>query len=307
MMFSQVIAGVDGKPSGRDAALLASKLVSPEGQLTLVHVHGDESDFPELGGNYTQRVRQASLELLAKEQTATAVDARLEVVGARSVGAGLHYLAEQRDVDLLVVGSSSRGAIGRLLLGDHMRASLEGAPCAVAIAPHGYAEHPSPIATVGVAYDGSPESEAALALAREVAGENRSKIAALSVISLPTYSYGAMVAIDWNQIMDDLEREARARLDGLADVQGRVVRGVATEALAEFGEEVDLLVVGSRGYGPARRMLFGSTSGYLAPPRVHCSSSAGAPKLIAGCRRRQLAPRAQTLERVAGWARVGRA
>jgi len=41
------------------------------------------------------------------------------------------------------------------------------------------------------------------------------------------------------------------------------VGGIPTQALARFGEEVDLLVVGSRGFGPARRMLFGSTSEYL--------------------------------------------
>jgi nucleotide-binding universal stress UspA family protein len=261
-MFTQVIAGVDGKPNGRDAALLASKLVAPDGQLTLVHVHADENDFR--GVNYANGVRHDSLDLSAKERSATGVDAEVASVGARSVGAGLHRFAEEHDADLLVVGSSSHGPVGRLLLGDHMRASLEGAPCAVAVAPHGYSEHPKPLATVGVAYDGSAESEAALAVAREVAAQNRAKIAALSVVSLPTYSYGAMVAIDWNQIMEDLEHDARARLDALDGVEGQVVRSVTTEALAEFGGEVDLLVVGSRGYGPARRMVLGSTSAYLA-------------------------------------------
>lgn len=263
-MFSQVIAGVDGKENGRDAALLASKLLAPGGQLTLVHVYTDESGFRDSGANFTEIVRRDCLELLEREQAATGLDAQLDVVGASSVGAGLHHIAEERGADLLVVGSSSRGAVGRLLLGDDMRSSLEGAPCAVAVAPRGYAEHPGQLATIGIAYDGSVESEAALALARNVAGEHGSKIAALSVVNIPSYSYGGLVAIDWGEIMNDLEREARARLDGLADVQGRVVRAVATEALAEFGEDVDLLVVGSRGYGPARRMLFGSTSDYLA-------------------------------------------
>jgi len=46
------------------------------------------------------------------------------------------------------------------MLGDHARAALNGAPCAVAIASLGLAEHPTPIAKVGVAYDRSPESEA---------------------------------------------------------------------------------------------------------------------------------------------------
>ena len=75
-----------------------------------------------------------------------------------SAGRGLHEQAEEQDADLLVVGSCSHGAFGRAMLGDDTRAALNGAPCAVAIAPRGYAEHPEPIAKVGVAYNDSPES-----------------------------------------------------------------------------------------------------------------------------------------------------
>ena len=263
-MFSQVIAGVDGTAGGHDAALLASKLVAPAGELTLVHVYpADESGYHGSGVNFTAIARQDSLELLATERDAIGVDAEIEAVGASSVGAGLHRIAGEHDSDLLVVGSCARGAVGRLLLGDDMRASLDGAPCAVAVAPRGYAEHPGPLATIGVAYDGTDESEAALALARMVAGEHDARIEALTVVGTPTYAYGVMVAIDWSEVLSDLEREAQARLDAFDDVEGSVVGGIPTQALARFGEEVDLLVVGSRGFGPARRMLFGSTSEYL--------------------------------------------
>jgi hypothetical protein len=59
--------------------------------------------------------------------------------------------------------------LGRLLLGDDACATLDGAPCAIAIAPHGYAEIPSPLDAIGVGYDGSSESEHALLTARELA------------------------------------------------------------------------------------------------------------------------------------------
>jgi nucleotide-binding universal stress UspA family protein len=49
----------------------------------------------------------------------------------------------------------------------------------------------------------------------------------------------------------------------LPDVQGRAVYGVPGEELAAFGDELDLLIVGSRNYGPARRLIVGSTSSYL--------------------------------------------
>jgi nucleotide-binding universal stress UspA family protein len=41
------------------------------------------------------------------------------------------------------------------------------------------------------------------------------------------------------------------------------VYGLTGEELAAFGDEVDILVVGSRGYGPVRRLVLGSTSDYL--------------------------------------------
>jgi nucleotide-binding universal stress UspA family protein len=41
------------------------------------------------------------------------------------------------------------------------------------------------------------------------------------------------------------------------------VYGLPGEELAAFGDEVQLLVVGSRGYGPMKRLIIGSTSDYL--------------------------------------------
>jgi hypothetical protein len=93
-MFSQVIAGVDGKENGRDAAVLASKLLVPDGQLTLVHVYTDESGFRDSGVNFSEIVRQDCLELLEREQAATGLDTQLEVVGASSVE---HYHRECYD------------------------------------------------------------------------------------------------------------------------------------------------------------------------------------------------------------------
>ena len=38
-MFKNVLVGVDGRPSGRDAIALASHSSTPDGTLTLAHVH----------------------------------------------------------------------------------------------------------------------------------------------------------------------------------------------------------------------------------------------------------------------------
>ena len=56
----------------------------------------------------------------------------------------------------------------------------------------------------------------------------------------------------------------RARLAQLAGVSCDVVYGSVSEELAGFAGGVQLMVVGSRGYGPVGRLLSGSTSSYLA-------------------------------------------
>ena len=162
-MFNNVLVGVDGRPSGRDAIALASRLIDPNGKLTLAHVHsGPLHPSHAVTPGLLREEREASAKLLEQERAAGEVNAELVSVVAMSAGRGLHQQAEEQDADLLVVGSCSRGVLGRAMLGDDTRSALNGAPCAIAIASLGYAEHPTPLGKIGVGYDGSPESKLAL-------------------------------------------------------------------------------------------------------------------------------------------------
>jgi nucleotide-binding universal stress UspA family protein len=257
-MFDQVIVGVDGRPAGRDAVALARLLVVPEGRLTMVHVHHGE--LAPVPGGADEDARR----LLELEREATAVDAELAPVAASSVGRGLHHAAEALPADLLVVGSCSRGFVGRVLVGNDTRAALTGAPCAVAVAPLDYAHDLGGLATVGIGYDGSPESEVALACARELAARHGAALRALRVVQIPASTWGGFSGAAWGMLLENFEKEAREQLAALDGVEGKVVIGLAGEELAAFGEQVDLLVVGSRGFGPIKRLMFGSTSDHLA-------------------------------------------
>jgi nucleotide-binding universal stress UspA family protein len=106
-----------------------------------------------------------------------------------AVGRGLHELGEQIGADLLVMGSSRRGLLGRVCLGDDTREALNGAPSAVAVAPAGYSEE-MPMREVGVGYDGSAESEHALGIARKLAGAHKAKLSAFQAIFYPARHYG---------------------------------------------------------------------------------------------------------------------
>jgi nucleotide-binding universal stress UspA family protein len=268
-VFKNVLVGIDGRPNGRDGLALASRLLDPEagGKLTLANVRGGElRPLHAVTPAMASEEREASLRMLAAERDQAQVEAEAELVSvvAASPGRGLHEQAEEQRADLIVVGSCSHGAFGRVMLGDDTRAALNGSPCAVAIAARGYAEYPTPIAKVGVGYDDSPEARAALALAKELARPTRASVEALEVVSVPSYAYTGLMPPAIGESIDLMLDEATKRMQALDGVEGRAAYGLAGEELAAFGDALDLLVVGSRSYGPVKRLVLGSTSEYLA-------------------------------------------
>lgn len=263
-MFKNVLVGVDGRPNGRDAIALARQLSDPDGAITLAHVRAGTLHLSQAIAPDTRDDQDAdSNQLLERERADAGVDAEIASVVAPSPGRGLHERAEEQGADVLVVGSTSRGPFGRAMLGDDTRGALNGAPCAVAIASTGYSENPVPLARIGVAYDESPESKMALALARKLAEPTRATIRVLEVVSIPTYAYAGLVPAAIGDNIEVMLREANGRLQELPDVDAQAVYGMTGEALAEFGDDVDMLVAGSRGYGPVKRLVLGSTSEYL--------------------------------------------
>jgi nucleotide-binding universal stress UspA family protein len=264
-MFRNVVLGVDGRPTGRDAIALAIALAEPDARLTLAHVYGGVMT-PGRSANlaFDAAARADSDALLEAERETAGIGAELISISATSVGRGLHALAEERAADLLVVGSTARGLAGRVLVGDDTCASLNGASCAVAVAPRGYVAGSGGFATIGVGYDFSDESHAALAAARELAARDGSKIRALYVVSLPAWGYMAPMPGNWGEIVEEDRKSAADRVSSLEGVDASAVYGLPGEELAAFGGGVDLLVVGSRNYGPVRRLVLGSTSNALA-------------------------------------------
>jgi nucleotide-binding universal stress UspA family protein len=171
-MFRHILVGVDEHDGGRDAIALSRRLLAADGQLTFAHViAGAPHVYFGVSAEYQASERERAQALLEDVRSESGRRAELRSVESLSVGRGLHELAEREAADLLVLGSSRRGLIGRVLVGDDTLAALNGAPCAVAIAPSGYGHEPGIVRKIGVAYDGSPESRHALELARQLAGE----------------------------------------------------------------------------------------------------------------------------------------
>ncbi|MEO6859881.1 MAG: universal stress protein [Solirubrobacteraceae bacterium] len=237
---------------------------SEGGELTLGYVyHGDPHVSRGSSPPYEAAARERARELLEKARDGADIEAPLRWKGSPSAGRGLHELAEAIGADLLVVGSSRRGLLGRVLVGDDTRAALNGAPCAVAIAPAGYADHPGLMRKIGIGYDGSPESRHAVKAARALAAEHGAKLSAFEAVSIPTFGFtaGLLPVGDWFESLVD---EARKRIATFGDVEPHAAYGQTAEELALYSASLDLLVVGSRGYGPIGRLVHGSTTQQLA-------------------------------------------
>jgi nucleotide-binding universal stress UspA family protein len=263
-MFRTVLVGVDGHRGGRDALALAGQLLAQGGKLTLANVYPGDSRLRHVSPlEYERLAQKRAFAILTQARDHAGVVADLLSVESPSAGRGLHELAESIGADLLVVGSSRRGVLGRVLIGDDTHAALNGARCAVAIAPSGYSNHVVPIREIGVAYNGSPESARAVDVARALAAEHGARLSACEAIALPVYAFvGGPVPV--NGAIDDLLTQARAQIEALGDFEPHATYGNVVDDLSAYSASVDLLIAGSRGYGPLGRLVHGSTSSRLA-------------------------------------------
>jgi nucleotide-binding universal stress UspA family protein len=260
-MFNTVLVGIDEHTRGRDAIALALQLVSPSGKLILGHVHpGSAIHAKGDNGEFEAVEREVGLELLLAVSEELGREMDLRSIGDDRVGAGLHRMAEESQADLLVLGSSYGGPSGQVLLRPETRHAINGLPCAAAVAPTGYADRSKRIREIGIAYNGSPESQAALRLARALAQDIKATAHVFEAVSLPAHR---LTPSEWETDEDAVYDRCRVRREYLADETGlhaTVACGNAVEQIAFFSSIVDLLIVGSRGYGPLGRLVHGSTT-----------------------------------------------
>jgi nucleotide-binding universal stress UspA family protein len=192
-----------------------------------------------------------------------------QAIASRSPASALHALASADGVKMLVVGSCHRGPVGRTLAGSVGESLLQGAPCAVAIAPRDYAEREQEhLQSLAVAFDGSPESWVALETAIGMAERCHATVTVLTVADFPVYGYTTTWSILSEAELRDAERVDKARLlqlalaripDGL-ERHSRVLTGDPADQLAAASSEFDLLITGSRSWGPLKRTMLGSTT-----------------------------------------------
>lgn len=265
------LVGHDGTSHGDDTLALARTIgegrdvrrtvlhILPYGGPTVV-VSADSDALPADTQEPVRRVRAA---LRAGET--------LEVVTAESSPRGLHDRAEELAADLVVVGSRTWQPLGRELTPVANRL-LSGGPCSVLHAPAGWAVHADPLTCIVVGYDRSPEAGDALAEAAVLAAASGARVDvvhAYTDTAIPGYP-GAVYVLPEEHAAAE-EEATRIAAEGLDALPGPL-RGISAGRRGSPGavvdafaveREADLIVLGSRGYGPVRRTLLGSASSHL--------------------------------------------
>lgn len=268
--MTSVIVGYEGSEQARDALALGEILCAAvDGKLVLAAVY--PFDPRPLTPAYEKERAAARREAEATLRAAPLRhfrDANVERVALAcgSAAHGLYDVAAARQPALLALGSPRRGARGRPGPASVIPKLLHGAVCPVAVAPRGHAAGAGgELRTVAAAFDGTDASAVAV---REAARIALAAGAALRIIAIVD-TFGALyLGLERKTVLDLVQRELSERAEHLrgslpvelrCDV--RVLRGpVPRTLLAETKADVDLLVLGSRAYGPIGALLLGSVS-----------------------------------------------
>ncbi len=145
----KALIATDGTPGALEAAHQSLALLHPGLEIQIVSVVPPLEDPMETAGGFegsllTEDEAQhdyddaKSAATHAVDATKAVVDttATTEIVEGSDPGRTICDLAEQRQVDVLVVGASTKGWFARLLNGSVMEYAAHHAPCAVLIVRH---------------------------------------------------------------------------------------------------------------------------------------------------------------------------
>ena len=219
------------------------------------------------------------------------IDVRTRVVRASTpmgVARALQRVIDAEHAGLAVVGSTTRGVVGRVAPGTTAQRMINGCACPVVVVPHGHGPPPR-LSVIGVGFVPTPEGHRALRAAATVAQMAGADLRVLTVVK-PGLSADASAGPTRDTVERSRAHVEATLTDAIADLahdvkaDGEVMVDDPADALVSVSRNVDLLVMGSRGYGPGLAVLLGGVSRritmaarcpVLVIPRGSTSSLAG--------------------------------
>ena len=264
-VFRRIVVGFDGTEQAYDALALGRLLArSGGGSLVPTFVVPRQPPYDAQTREYVKAARARTHEVLESARAALAegIASEPRAISAGSPVRGLHDTAEEEGASLIVIGSTHRGPLGRVVIGSVGEVLLSAAPYAVAVAPHGFRDRqPDSVSIVGIGFSGSDDSRHALTGAAALARAAGARLRAVAVREDFAHARHPHPEPDHDMTSPpDLEQTIQSIAE---DAEIVTLEGNPSAQLADAAAELDVMVVGSRGYGPMRHALLGSVSAKL--------------------------------------------
>src|SRR3954471_3173363 len=149
-MHRKIVVAYRPDTHGEDAVALARMLAAARLVAKVVIVEVADSPSPE--------VEQRLAGLVRGWPQPLSISAR--AITGESVSDALLSAGEEEQIDALVLGSTHRGRPGRAFMGTTLERVAREAAWPILVAPQGFLNASQKLKKIGVAYDGSEESQA---------------------------------------------------------------------------------------------------------------------------------------------------
>ena len=273
-----IIAGFSSSRQGSAPLNLAAQLAHTTGEKIIAAVvveralpAGVDPIEDEYRGFLASRAG-AALERVV-EQVRGDLDISTTVHHSSSISQGLMELAGQHGADVVVVGSSSSGLLGRIALGSVTERLVHTSKVPVALAPRGYPSSPVPLQRLTVAYGGAADAVGLIATSAELAKQWKVQLRIASFTVPPLTMFGGsieqsaeeLVVQQWTSRTVEAAAkqlgEARAKAP-VSDVDVMIGTGADWRAAVDdiAWETGDVLLLGSGAAGPMAQVFLGTAA-----------------------------------------------
>jgi nucleotide-binding universal stress UspA family protein len=268
-MKPKVLIGYDDSLQGEDALGLGRQLseILDAGPIVATVISHPRHGVEDI--EFEQAVRTFCEPLFAKARGwLDGFNVQEKWVVNDSPAAGIYELTDWLKPTAIVIGSTRHGKSGRVQVGTVGGSLLSGVHSTVAVAPRGYADQDTGLRRIGVAVDGGSESRRAIAAAAYLAKLANVPLRIISVMGEPHYVLGGLLSpldpeeyrgykeAEWERVYED----AMKRMPNGVTTEPVLLHGHPADSLNVAASDLDLLVLGSRGYGPVKGTLVGSVS-----------------------------------------------
>jgi len=273
-----IIAGFSSSRQGVAPLNLATQLARTSGEKIIAAVVVERplpAGVDPLEDEYRGYVAAQATASLERVVAQISGDFDISVVThhATSVPNGLMELVAEHSADLVVVGSSSSGLLGRIALGTVTERLVYTSKVPVAIAPRGYPSSPAPVRRLTAAYRDGADAAELIATSAELAKQWGARLRIASFTVRPFTMFGGSIERSAEELV--VQQWARRTTDAvikqLDDVRTTVavpdvdvVIGTGNEwreAVDDIAwEPGDVLLLGSGAAGPLAQVFLGTAA-----------------------------------------------